>query len=416
MAENYPVVQLIDGSGNVYDARTFNWNSTNVATGSTSESVQFALPAGLLQNSFSLSVIADGIASDTMPFTTNVEIYAASAGSPNTFILSLDGTGTNLQLLDGNNNVLVSQPLATTTGVTVIGQNGVADSLTIDYANGYFNVPVSFNGGDLGGGNALTIQNGSFTTETYSSSGAHAGTIYLDGNLISYANVTALTNKSTAANVLLQMPGSNNTITLQDDGTQGNGLSELVSAGTFPPTIFADPTTSLTLNAPAGTTNKITVSGTAPPVDFNAALTIAGNSGSDTVAVNGSLSLGHNGGNTGALSITAQTITVGANLTVGSLTLAHDGSVTLSSNISKAVGGTGILTEKGPGTATINGAFNNFVSAAVNGGTLVLGNTNAAGEHAQRHRGRRRRAGFRRDGRDQSSHDLGHCHQRDRAR
>ena len=68
MAENYPIVQLTNSSGDVYYARTFNWSSTGVQTGSTPVTTQFALPAGLPNGQYSLTVIADGIASAPVTF------------------------------------------------------------------------------------------------------------------------------------------------------------------------------------------------------------------------------------------------------------------------------------------------------------------------------------------------------------
>ena len=68
-ASNYPIVQLKDSGGNVYDARTFNWSSTGVATGAAPVTTQFTLPAGHGLSDFtSLTVIANGIPSDPVPF------------------------------------------------------------------------------------------------------------------------------------------------------------------------------------------------------------------------------------------------------------------------------------------------------------------------------------------------------------
>jgi hypothetical protein len=63
MASNYPILCLTDANGNVSFARTFNWSSTGVATGSTPESVQFTLPATAVPGTYLVSVIANGIAS-----------------------------------------------------------------------------------------------------------------------------------------------------------------------------------------------------------------------------------------------------------------------------------------------------------------------------------------------------------------
>jgi len=67
MATNYPVIRLTSGS-NVYYARTSNWNSTGVQTGSLPTSTDFTLPAGLPAGTYSLVVTANGIASDPITF------------------------------------------------------------------------------------------------------------------------------------------------------------------------------------------------------------------------------------------------------------------------------------------------------------------------------------------------------------
>ncbi len=74
-ASNYPIVQLTStSSGSVYYARTLNWSSTGVATGSTPEMVNF-VTTGIPPGSYSLAVIANGISSAAQSFTvtpTNV--------------------------------------------------------------------------------------------------------------------------------------------------------------------------------------------------------------------------------------------------------------------------------------------------------------------------------------------------------
>jgi hypothetical protein len=69
MSSNYPIVQITDSAGNVLYARTYNWSSTGVATGSTPETTQFTLPSGVV-GSYSVTVIANGIASN--PFVQQI--------------------------------------------------------------------------------------------------------------------------------------------------------------------------------------------------------------------------------------------------------------------------------------------------------------------------------------------------------
>lgn len=64
MATDYPLVRLTDGSGKVYYARTYNWSSTTIQTGSAPESTYFKIPRNLPPGSYSLVVVANGIASE----------------------------------------------------------------------------------------------------------------------------------------------------------------------------------------------------------------------------------------------------------------------------------------------------------------------------------------------------------------
>ncbi|MFO0826816.1 MAG: hypothetical protein U0572_01595 [Phycisphaerales bacterium] len=69
MNTNYPIARLTSADGNdVRYARTFNWNSTGVATGSLVTTTKMALPPSIEPGSYSLVVVANGIASDPVTF------------------------------------------------------------------------------------------------------------------------------------------------------------------------------------------------------------------------------------------------------------------------------------------------------------------------------------------------------------
>jgi hypothetical protein len=86
MSSNYPIVRVTDSAGQVLYARTYNWSSTGVATGNTLVTTQFTLPAGIL-GSYSLTVIANGIASD--PFVAQPPQLSGVVFD------DLDGSGTH---------------------------------------------------------------------------------------------------------------------------------------------------------------------------------------------------------------------------------------------------------------------------------------------------------------------------------
>ena len=81
MATNYPIVRLTAGS-NVFYARSYNWSSTGVMTGSTPQSTEFALPAGLPPGVYQLAVVANGIASTpvTIALPTGTTLPGAPSG------------------------------------------------------------------------------------------------------------------------------------------------------------------------------------------------------------------------------------------------------------------------------------------------------------------------------------------------
>lgn len=93
MASNYPIVQLVSSSGQVYYARTFGWSSTGVATGDASESVNFTVPGNVPSGTYSLYVIANGI--------RNSSPYAFTATATGTFTsYAIAGDGTVFALKD----------------------------------------------------------------------------------------------------------------------------------------------------------------------------------------------------------------------------------------------------------------------------------------------------------------------------
>lgn len=69
MDSNFPLVRMTNSVGQVYYARTYGWTSTGVMTSNQVVSAEFGLPAGLPSGTYSLVVVANGIASDPLPFT-----------------------------------------------------------------------------------------------------------------------------------------------------------------------------------------------------------------------------------------------------------------------------------------------------------------------------------------------------------
>jgi hypothetical protein len=67
---DFPVARLTNSTGFVRYARTYNWSSTSIFTGTNVMTTEMALPAGLLPGTYQLSVSANGISSAAVPLTT----------------------------------------------------------------------------------------------------------------------------------------------------------------------------------------------------------------------------------------------------------------------------------------------------------------------------------------------------------
>jgi len=97
---NYPLVRMTNNAtGNVYYARTYNWSSTGVMTGSNIVTTKFAVPASAPIGMYSLVVVANGNASAPVSFnfTSPIPVLGVvtnyiSGGNPNASgIIGYDG-------------------------------------------------------------------------------------------------------------------------------------------------------------------------------------------------------------------------------------------------------------------------------------------------------------------------------------
>ena len=166
MDSNYPIVRLTSSSGIVYYARTSNWSSPGVATGSAPITTDFSLPANMPNGTYSLSVIANGIASNSVSFTGGIvgsaaDLIVTNSGPSNstegnnlTFNLTVTNNGptstTNVVLTDtlDPNLKYVSSSQSTGTGT----QSG-AGHVLVWQSGGWAN------GDGFGHGNGLEAGN-----------------------------------------------------------------------------------------------------------------------------------------------------------------------------------------------------------------------------------------------------------------
>jgi len=105
MNSNYPLVRMTNTTtGIVYYARTYNWSSTGVMTGTNIVTTEFALPASAPTGTYSLVVVANGNPSAPLPFTVGMPqtnpIITWATPAPITY-----GTALSSNQLDATANV-----------------------------------------------------------------------------------------------------------------------------------------------------------------------------------------------------------------------------------------------------------------------------------------------------------------------
>jgi hypothetical protein len=148
MPTNYPIIRLENYDsvlGNLaHYARTFNWNSTGIMTGTMSDTTYFTLPAGLPYDTYNLVLVANGIASAPMSFTPCytagvpqvnqyddkfLNVYPDPAtGQANVVFSSTNGGSFDLKVVNVLGQEIINESGNTVAGLTkqVLDLDGVA--------------------------------------------------------------------------------------------------------------------------------------------------------------------------------------------------------------------------------------------------------------------------------------------------
>jgi murein DD-endopeptidase MepM/ murein hydrolase activator NlpD len=217
----------------------------------------------------------------------------------------------------GNGSTVVLIPLSvlSPTGQLVVDGREGNDLLTIDLTNGN-PIPaggVFFNGGNptTAPGDKLNILGGDQGTVTYTYTNGHDGKIVMSNfGTVNYTGLEPISNTGTATSVVFKLPLTASTAILEDDGTTGNGMSQLRSTnGTFETTTFVSPSGTVTINdgnaADALTVNSLP--------DLTASITIgSGVFPLGSVSLNGTVTLAS--GKSLAVDAGAQTVNATGNI------------------------------------------------------------------------------------------------------
>jgi hypothetical protein len=133
MATNYPLVRLTNSTGKVSFARTTNW-TPGVATGTTTSTVDFALPTGFVNGTYQLNVVTNGIASAnttvTFPIAPVYNVVSSTFDAPSKTVKLVGDAGANAIEISLRGKLLTIQG-AGSTRIGTLANNAQQVSYTI---------------------------------------------------------------------------------------------------------------------------------------------------------------------------------------------------------------------------------------------------------------------------------------------
>ncbi|HXT12756.1 MAG TPA: hypothetical protein VN873_14435 [Candidatus Angelobacter sp.] len=148
MDSNFPLVRLANSVGQIYYARTYGWTSTGVMTSNVEVSTEFALPPSLPAGTYSLAAVANGIASDPVPFTTPLTspiITSFNFGHGNALLNCANGLAGRTYYLLTSTNIAATQWSVIATNVLQTNgpfSIGASNIVTFDEVQRFFTVRV----------------------------------------------------------------------------------------------------------------------------------------------------------------------------------------------------------------------------------------------------------------------------------
>jgi fibronectin-binding autotransporter adhesin len=331
---------------------------TNAAQGSTTtvdgQNATYSYLGGAGGNDFTLTV--DGPA-----------IIAGTAGSDTFEVRRVLVLGDDVvqTLLGGI--IIDSRPAATVGTVTINGTDG-DDTVFINFGStgGVHNFNTVFNGGSQTVGDSLSIGGASVTTVTHAFVNNNDGSItVVDGagtRTITYTGLEPVVDNLDAVNRVFDFSGATETISLTD---AGGGTMTIDSNVGGESVTFANPTTSLTINAGAGddTINLTSLSAT-----YAGSLTVSGDGDADSITISTGFPT------LSSASFTAEAINAATLTTSGNQT--YNGAVVLSAatTLTSTAGGisaTGSI--DGAQTLSVSATAGNIdLSASAVGGVTAL--------------------------------------------
>lgn len=181
-------------------------------------------------------------------------------------------------LRDGEGETLATGLISEIGSIEIRGLDSVNDTLTIDFTNGDFGIPIDFYGG-VAGFDTLVLIGGSFATADYLATGPDSGSIAVGETVIRYTGLEPISDNMDIDARIIQGTTGDDRIRVKNDPVDGR-LAVESDNGTFESISFGNPSTSLTIRGLAGN-DTIIVEALDP--SFSATLFVDGGPGSDAL-------------------------------------------------------------------------------------------------------------------------------------
>ena len=228
MNTDYPLIMFTDiNNGHVDYGRTYNWSSTRVHSGSTPETTEFALPAGLIPQTYLVQISASGVTSApvTFSFVTPSSLSLCPGDSGTLGVITSPQPGTTYQWLF-NGSPLSGQTSPTLNIVSATTNQSGYYSLKITSGSGtVISEPVRVSVGvwiyaPPPPTNTATLCQPKTLSATAQGKGTLTGRWYRNGDPVDLSSGSGITTNSVAQSgggTMLSLNFSD--VKYQDDGT-----------------------------------------------------------------------------------------------------------------------------------------------------------------------------------------------------
>jgi len=282
---------------------------------------------------------------------TSLTVATASFGTANVPAITFaGGNGNNTLAVTGSKTTdwnITGNDAGTVTGSAAITFTGVANLsggaentnvFTVTQGGALTGTLSGTPDGSAGGNDSLVFKSDTVTNAAFTAAGPHSGTIDMDGSVFTYAGLTPIIFSGNASNITITGTANTDDLTLADTNVAGQ-LEVASLNNSLESVTFARPSVSLTVDFGTGSNDSLQI-GTVQLA--GASLTVAGGNGTDSISVDanayvstrdttGNALTAPSVGNSGDLSLSAETITVntGAKLYANANSGFTSGDVTL---------------------------------------------------------------------------------------